>query len=238
MNIRLDKFLSNRGVASRRGVDIVLKRGWVRVNGVVVYEPGIRIDPEKDIVEIRGKKLRQPCFEYYALNKPKGVISTALDEKGRESVVSLIRSKERLYPVGRLDKNTTGLILLTNDGELANKLTHPRYHVEKKYELIIDGLVTKKQIEKFKNGVDLEDGKTAPAHLKILSTNEKNTILQATLYEGRKRQIRRMCKTLGMRLVDLKRVQIGPLHIGKLKLGQYRKLTSKEIALLKKQSSL
>lgn len=234
--IRLDKHLSNLGVCSRRDVKQLLVHENVTVNGKRVRESGTRIDPQRDVVELNGKRIRQKQFLYYMLNKPKGIISTTSDEFNRKNVTALIPSKERIYPVGRLDKDTTGLILLTNDGDLTNRLIHPKYHIYKVYHLTLNGIPNAAQLKAFRTGVLLDDGITSPAKVRILKQGRNRSLVEVTLYEGRNRQIRRMCETVGLKLLDLERVQFGPIHIDKLHHGQYRELTQNEIETLKKLS--
>jgi 23S rRNA pseudouridine2605 synthase len=198
-------------------------------------EHGERIPLKSDIV-INGRKLYRPSKVYFMLNKPKDYISTVSDEFGRKNVLSLIKTKERIFPIGRLDKDTHGLLLLTNDGELTNLLIHPRYHILKIYQLTIKGAPSEQQLDRFKNGVELDDGKTLPANIQISYKETGKTVLKVGLFEGRKRQIRRMCETLGMQLLDLQRIEFGPLELGNLKLGEHRTLTSKEVQLLKDSS--
>lgn len=232
--IRLDKYLSHIGYATRAKMRIFFKENEIKINGKEIRDPSIKIDPEKDLITINDEKLGyQPEYEYYILNKPKNVISTTQDELGRETVVDFIESNKRVSPVGRLDKDTTGLVLLTNDGELTHKLIHPKYHVPKTYLLTITGPVADKQIKFFEKGVILNDGKTLPAKAKITSQTNDQTIVEATLYEGRFQQIRRMCYALHLELVDLKRIKFGPIELGTLVEGKYRELTKKEIAELK-----
>lgn len=230
---RLDKFLSNNGISSRRGIKQLLKNENVTVNGKRVRESGTRIDASHDEVKINGKKIKASSLVYFLLNKPKGIISTSSDEFDRTNVTDLIDTPHRIYPVGRLDKDTHGLILLTNDGELTHKSTHPKFHVPKKYQLIIQGNVSEEKMNKLRNGVILSDGLTAPALIKLVKQKERETILEMEIYEGRYRQIRRMCQAIFLDLVDLKRIQFGPIKIGSLKEGQYRKLTENEIEQLK-----
>lgn len=232
--VRLDKFLSNAGVLSRRGIKQLLKKEQLTVNGKRATTSGTRIDPIKDIVLLNGKRIKKPGFVYFLLNKPMGIISTTADEFSRDSVVSLIDTTARIYPVGRLDKDTHGLLILTNDGELTHKLTHPRYHVPKVYRLIIEGKVRPQQVEAFHKGVLLSDGITLPAQTQVLSEKEGKTTLLVTLHEGRNRQIRRMCETVGMQLLDLERISFGPLKLGNLAVGNYRKLTKEDIEKLRK----
>lgn len=231
--IRLDKFLANAGILSRRGIKQFLKKETVTVNGKRVTESGIRLDPQKDIVLINGQKIKKPELVWYMLNKPMGYISTTSDEQGRQNVTELIDTHVRIYPVGRLDKDTHGLLLLTNDGELTHQLIHPKYHVPKVYRLVIQNKPNVKQIKLFQTGVMLDDGITLPSQTKIIMSNSKQTILEVTLHEGRNRQIRRMCEAVGLELLDLQRISFGPLKLGNLKLGNYRKLLNEEIQSLK-----
>lgn len=240
--IRLDKFLANAGVSSRREIKILLKTQNLTVNGKRITESGMHIHPEKDIILLNGKKITKPGFVYFLLNKPMGYISTTADEYGRDNVISLIDATERIYPIGRLDKDTHGLLILTNDGEITHKLTHPRYHVPKVYRLIIAGKPTERQLELLRTGIMLEDGITLPAEVQVLKTaiphsmrdlKVTSTVL-ITLHEGRNRQIRRMCDTVGIDLLDLERIAFGPIKLGSLPTGEYRKLSEKEIAALKK----
>jgi len=234
--IRLNKYLANQGIAARRDIKQFVKEQIVTVNGERVKEPGVRIDPQKDHVMVNGKEIKPPQLVYYLLNKPQGIISTTADEYGRKNVLSLIPETQRIYPVGRLDKDTTGLIILTNDGELTNKLTHPKFHVYKVYRLIVQGRVNRPQLNALRNGVLLDDGITAPAKVHVVQETMNQSTLEITLHEGKNRQIRRMCETVGLHLINLQRVQFGPIRIENLKLGKYRELTKKEIALLKEAS--
>lgn len=231
--IRLDKFLANAGILSRRGIKQFLKHEQVTINGKRVTESGIRIDPQKDTVLINGQKIKKPETLYFLLNKPMGYISTTSDEQGRDNVTQLIDTNERIYPVGRLDKDTHGLLILTNDGELTHQLIHPKYHVPKIYRLLINGKVLERQIKFFQTGVMLDDGITLPAPTKVVSVNNGKTIVEVTLHEGRNRQIRRMCEAVGLELLDLQRISFGPLKLGNLQLGDYRHLTKEEIHQLR-----
>ncbi len=231
LTIRLNKYLANLGIASRRDIKDLLKHQVVTVNGERVKESGFRIDPDTDDIRLNGKKIKPPEMVYYLLNKPKGIVSTTADEYGRKNVTSLIPEKQRIYPVGRLDKDTTGLLILTNDGTLTNLLTHPRFHVDKLYRLQIKGGVTNEQLRALRHGVLLDDGITAPAQVSVVN----NSILEMKIHEGRNRQIRRMCETVGVSLLELQRIKFGPLSLGSLPIGKFRKLTTSEIASLKKQ---
>ena len=230
---RLNKYLANLGICSRRDVKHFLKLESVTVNGEQAKEPGIRINPYHDTIHINGKVIKPPQLVYYLLNKPKGVVSTTADEYGRKNVISYIKSKERIYPVGTLDKDTTGLIILTNDGELTNMLTHPKYHVNKVYRVLVKGRVNAAQLKALRNGVLLSDGITSPAEVKIVTEKPHESVLEITIHEGRNRQIRRMCETVSLQLLELQRIKFGPLVIGKLEPGQYRQLTRDEIQTLK-----
>lgn len=234
--IRLDSYLSSLGVAARRKIEYVLKSKNVLVNEVRATEPGIRIDPKKDQITINGKKVYRPRLEYVLLNKPFGIISSARDEQRRKTVTDLIRSKSRLFPVGRLDKDTTGLIIVTNDGEFTNLLTHPRYHIPKTYRLYVQGIVDSSSVAKFKNGIKLDEGITSKCEATIISSHERMTVVKVVLYQGWKRQIRRMCEVLGWNLVKLERIAIGSVRIGNLKEGEFRNLTEQEIASLQKSA--
>jgi 23S rRNA pseudouridine2605 synthase len=235
--IRLNKYLANLGVCARRDVKALLKSQNVTVNGERVKEQGVRINPQKDDIRLNGKRLQPPTLVYYLVNKPKGIISTTSDEYGRKNVTSLVPKVGKIYPVGRLDKDTTGLILLTNDGELTNLLTHPSYHVYKMYRLIVAGRMTKEQLRALRNGVLLTDGITAPAQVKIIKEDSHQTILEMTIHEGRNRQIRRMCETVGAELLELDRVKFGPLSKGNVGLGKYRELKTEEIQSLRSTAS-
>lgn len=233
---RLDKFLSNRGVASRRDIKRFLKNNEVTIGGKRATESGIRVG-ENDTVLVNGEILKSEILRYFVLNKPVGIISTVSDEFGRENVVSLVKTDVRVYPVGRLDKDTSGLILLTNDGALTHRLTHPKFHVPKTYLLTVQGSVPHEKLAHFRNGVILSDGITNPAKAEIIGKGERSVIF-VVLFEGRYRQIRRMCEALEIELLDLERVEFGPVKIGKLKSGEHRALTKTEITKLKQAVKL
>lgn len=232
--IRLNKYLANLGICARRDVKQFLKSKNVTINSERIRESGTRFYPSVDEILINGRKIMPPKLVYYLLNKPKGIISTTADEYGRKNVTALVPNVGKIYPVGRLDKDTTGLILLTNDGALTNILTHPSFHVHKTYRLHILGNISKEQRKALQNGVLLSDGITAPAQVKIISSNNGRTLLEMTIHEGRNRQIRRMCETVGLNLLDLDRVTFGPIQKGSLSLGKFRELQEDEIASLKR----
>ncbi|KKR51342.1 MAG: Pseudouridine synthase [Candidatus Curtissbacteria bacterium GW2011_GWA1_40_16] len=228
--MRINKYLASIGIASRRKVDELIGESRVKINGKTA-SLGDHADPQKDIVEVDGRKVgEKEKLVYIALNKPEGYTSTAAHIKGEKSVLELIKSSVRLYPVGRLDKDSTGLILLTNDGELAQKLTHPKFHIPKTYEVKVLGSVSKTQIEMMEKGIKLEEGATKPAKVQIKSESlPHHSILEITLYEGKKRQIRRMLATLHLHVLELKRTSVGPVKIGNLQVGKYRTLTEEEL---------
>lgn len=230
--VRINKYLASRGVASRRAVDILLSDGRVLVNGQVA-KLGEKINPDQDALIVDGNSIAaEISLEYVALNKPRGVVSTSSDEFNRVKVIDLVPSKNRLFPVGRLDEDSHGLILLTNDGALAQKLTHPKFHIPKTYQLLIQGPVSQSQLDRLQNGVWLKEGKTLPTQVKVLSSKDNRTLLELTLREGRNRQIRRMCGKLNLQLLDLKRLAIGPVKLDNLKSGAFRPLTKSEIKSL------
>src|SRR5688572_2655138 len=230
--MRLGKYLAHAGVASRRGAEEIIRAGRVTVGGETVTDPARDVD-DSSRVAVDGRGLRgAEARTVYLVNKPRGVVSTAKDTHGRPTVVSLIRGERaRLYPVGRLDAETTGLILLTNDGELANQLTHPRFRVPKTYIAeVTGGFVPEARLRQLREGVELEDGKTAPAQVRQLEPG----VLQITIREGKKRQVRRMIEAAGRRVIDLRRVRFGPLGLGDLPPGKSRKLTPAEVERLRK----
>lgn len=234
---RLDKYLAGLGICSRRNVGQFLKGQNLSINGRRATEPGTRVNIKTATITLNGTSFKKPKLVYYMVNKPANVISTVSDEFGRKNVTTLVPSKQRIYPVGRLDKDTTGLIILTNDGELANKLTHPRYEVHKIYRLTIRGRINERQLESLQNGVVLEDGLTAPAGVRTLKQTGSSTILEIVLHEGKNRQIRRMCEALHIQLMALERIKFGSLSIGDLKEGKYRELSEKELQALRKLAS-
>jgi 23S rRNA pseudouridine2605 synthase len=233
--MRLAKFLANSGVASRRAADQIIQSGRVTVGGDVVTDPARDVDAGSGVaVDGRPVGKRAQELVVYAVNKPAGVVSTASDPQGRPTVVSLVKVAERLYPVGRLDADTTGLILLTNDGDLAHRLTHPSFEVDKTYRAVVQGGPVREQaLRALRAGVELEDGMTAPARV----TRVKPDTLEITIHEGRKRQVKRMCQFVGHRVVKLQRVRFGPLMLGELPLGANRKLSANEVSLLRSAGS-
>jgi 23S rRNA pseudouridine2605 synthase len=229
--LRLAKFLAGAGVASRRASEEIIRDGRVSVDGEVVQDPARDVD-ERHTITVDGSAIGQRATQLlvYALNKPAGVVSTAKDPQGRPTVVALIGGPVRLYPVGRLDADSTGLILLTNDGALAHRLTHPKFEVDKTYRAVVrNPPVRGSTLDMLRAGVELEDGRTAPARV----VRVKPDTLEITIHEGRKRQVRRMCEHVGHRVVSLQRVRFGPLQLGDLAVGSYRRLNEREISLLR-----
>ena len=230
--IRINKFLAELGVGSRRAIDKMIEEKRIKVNGVLA-ESGIKVD-KSDKISVNGKLLE---FEkkkkvYFMLNKPKRVLSTAKDERGRKTVIDLIDTKERIFPIGRLDYDTEGLLLLTNDGEIFNKVIHPRTEVYKTYLVEARGNINMTTLNKLKRGVMLDDKMTLPAKAKILLADERHTELHFAIKEGRNRQVRRMFELVGHPVINLKRIMLGELNLDGLEVGEYRPLTKKEINYL------
>jgi pseudouridine synthase len=230
--VRLHKLMAEAGVASRRKSEELILAGEVKVNGEVVREPGFKVDPDKSRIEVRGKRIVPEKKAYILLNKPRGYVTTARDTHGRPTVLDLVRSTVRVVPVGRLDKDTEGLLLLTNDGELANRLTRPRYEVDKVYEVVVEGRPADVKLNRLRKGVTLEEGKTAPAEVEVLWQGKDRTGLQMTIHQGWKRQIRRMCETIGHPVKTLKRLRVGPLSLRGIPVGGYRLLAEDEVTVL------
>jgi 23S rRNA pseudouridine2605 synthase len=230
--VRLAKFLAHGGVASRRKAEEIIAKGLVTIGGEVVTDPARDVDAG-DEVRVNGKPVAAETREVWMVNKPAGVVSTAREPGNRPAVVDLVETRARLYPVGRLDADSTGLLLLTNDGELANRLTHPRFEVPKTYRAQLRSAISDGELELMRSGVELEDGCTAPAKVKRLGSRE----IEIVLREGRNRQVRRMVEVVGNRVMALRRVRFGPLGIGALKEGQARRLSQDEIARLRKAAA-
>ena len=228
--MRINKFLSSLGIASRRAIDKYIEEGRIKVNGVIA-STGIDIT-EDDEIYIDNKKIETKRIEekvYFMLNKPLEVLSASSDDRGRKTVVDLIKTDKRIFPIGRLDYMTSGLILLTNDGELFNRLVHPKSEIYKKYYIKVFGEVKKEEIEELKKGVLLEDGKTLPAKISGIKYDKNKTSMYISIREGRNRQIRRMIEKFGYKVLMLRREKIGELSLGDLKEGKYRELTKEEI---------
>jgi 23S rRNA pseudouridine2605 synthase len=230
--VRLAKYLSRAGVASRRAAEDLIAAGKVRVAGEVVTDPARDVD-ESSRVEVNGRSVAPEPREVWAVNKPPGVVSTAREPGRRRAITELVDSERRLYPVGRLDTDSTGLILLTNDGELANRLTHPRYGVAKTYRVRLARPPADRDLERLRRGVRLEDGPTGPAEVARLGERE----LEVTIREGRKRQVRRMIEAIGNEVKALSRVRIGSLELGELRRGEARRLDPGEVSALWEDSA-
>jgi 23S rRNA pseudouridine2605 synthase len=234
---RLQKVLAAAGVDSRRKCEELILEGIVRVNGKVVEKLPFFVDPEKDIITVNGRKIRAAKKVYFLLNKPKGVLCTNRDPQGRKKAIDLVHINERIFCVGRLDADTTGLIILTNDSELSNRLTHPRYGISKTYVARIKGEIKAEQIEKLKKGIWLAEGKTSRATVKILKRRHMESLIEITIQQGLNRQVRRMLAKIGFPVKSLTRTKIGGLAIRGLGVGKYRQLTNTEVACLKKASA-
>ena len=237
MKERLHKILAHAGVASRRAAERMIREHRVRVNGVLVVEQGTQVDPARDRIEVDGQPLAraEEAHHYVALNKPIGVVSTAHDPEGRPTVVDLVRASRRLYPVGRLDIDSEGLVLMTDDGELTFRLTHARFGVEKEYyvHVVCPDPIDQRLVDQLHEGVILDDGLARAIRANVLKTNSRGGSLRVVLVEGRQRQVRRMLAALGSTVERLQRVRIGPLVLGELELGQHRALRPREVEALR-----
>lgn len=232
--MRLQKFLAHCGVASRRQAEVIISQSRVSVNGKIVTNPATDVN-DQDLVKVDGKTVKiNKTYKYYLLNKPLGVVSTASDEKGRVNVIDLIESDKRLYPIGRLDMDTTGIILITNDGKLTQILTHPKYELSKTYIAKVKQRPNKDSLNKLRSGVYIDGRKTKEAQVKILNSYENETLIEISIEEGRNRQIRKMFDAIGHPIISLKRVKIGEIEIGGLMVGDYRELNKEELAYITK----
>lgn len=229
---KLQKVIARSGVASRRRAEILIADRRVKVDGVVAHV-GMRVDPSVATVEVDGATIPvDPTFVYYLLNKPIGVVSTASDPQGRETVVNLIPTDVRVYPVGRLDQDSAGLLLLTNDGALTARLTHPRYNVEKVYNVLVEGSISAATLKQLTTGIDLEDGVATAQSARVIDRSEGQTMIELVLTEGRNREVRRMADAVGHSVISLFRIAIGPIRDGGLRSGMWRELTSDEVRSL------
>ncbi len=239
MEERLHKIIAASGVTSRRKAEELIIAGRVAVNGKVVTDLGSKAEAAKDEIKVDGVALtRQGKPQYILLFKPAGYITSVEDPRGRRTVMDLLPKGERLYPVGRLDYATSGLLILTNDGQLTNALLHPRYHVPKCYHAAVPGEVAPQQLDKLRRGVALEDGMTAPAKCRVVRQDAKQTVLELSIHEGRNRQVRRMLAAVGLSVVWLSRRAFAGLTLDGLKPGEYRKLTGDEVLQLKRIAGL
>jgi 23S rRNA pseudouridine2605 synthase len=237
MQERLQKVLAKAGIASRRGAEKLIRQGKVRVDGKVVTEMGTKVDPGTQAIECEGIALSsQEKKVYVLLHKPSGYLSTVDDPQGRPIVTDLLKNiKERVYPVGRLDLDTEGALLLTNDGELAQKILHPSHEVNKTYVAKVKGLPGKKKLDALSKGIELEGRKTWPADIEVLKTKVQSAIIRIIIHEGRKRQVRKMFEAIGHPVLELKRIAYGQLELGELRPGKYRFLTPADIKLIFKK---
>lgn len=233
MKERLQKYMAKCGVDSRRKCEEIIALGRVSVNGEIVKEI-ITIDDEVDNVNVDGQTISlAEKLIYIILNKPVGVITSVKDQFDRKTVTEIVDINERVYPVGRLDFDTSGLLLLTNDGDITFKMTHPSHEVEKVYLARIKGVPTVEEIEKFRNGLRIEDYTTAPSDIKVLREYGNSSLAQITIHEGRNRQVRKMCSVINHPVIDLKRIKMGEIELGNLKSGEWRELTKSEVEYLK-----
>lgn len=236
METRIQKIISDSGYCSRRKAEELIAEGRVRVNGRPC-KLGDKADTSADIISVDGVNLATPTkreLVYYMLNKPRGYVTTASDELDRKCVMDLISDiPERVFPIGRLDRNSEGLLLFTNDGDLANKIMHPSGHISKTYRVTVRPDISEDQLETLSEGVVIDGKKTLPASVQVLDKQEGRVVLQLTIREGRNRQIRKMCESVGLEVARLKRISVGPLRLGMLKSGEYRELTSAELTALK-----
>lgn len=230
---RLQKVIAESGYASRRKAEELIKMGKVYVNGVRVTEMGFKVSGN-DLIDINGKPLKKEDKEYYLLNKPRGVVTTTSDDKNRKTVTDLIETSKRIYPIGRLDYDTTGVLLLTNDGELTNILNHPSSEVSKVYVAKIDGIVEPYRVKKLEQGVMVDGVKTSKARIRIKKLDKKNdaSYIEITIHEGKNHQVKKMFEAIGYKVVKLKRERYAFLDVNSLKSGEYRKLTTKEVKSL------
>ncbi len=231
--IRLQKLLSDCGVASRRACEELIKNGSVKVNGIKAHI-GLKIDPVRDKITVKGKKIIYNNKKYYImLHKPRGYVSTMNDEKGRKCVADLVSDIPcRIYPVGRLDKDSEGLLFMTNDGDFANKITHPSKHIQKTYRVSIRPSISEEHLSKMRNGMNIDGEITAPAEVFVISKEERRVVIQIVIFEGKNRQIRKMCEQLGLEIARLKRISIGSVKMGMLQPGKHRTLNANEMKKL------
>lgn len=235
--IRLQKFMADCGVASRRKSEELIEMGKVKVNGHPA-QIGDKINPKRDIVTVRGKKINKTDRMYYiALNKPRGYVTTVSDELGRKTVMDLIDCKARVYPVGRLDKDSEGLLILTNDGSFANALTHPKHNYAKVYRVTVRPSVNDEILEKLRSGIEIDGRMTAPCDVNVVTEEDGRVVLEFILREGRNRQIRKMCEAVDLQVARLKRISIGPIKLGMLPTGKSRELTDNEVKKLLRSSN-
>ncbi len=235
MEERLQKYLANSGVASRRKCEELILQGKIQVNGNVVSELGIKVDPEKDKISFNGKEIKKTQKHIYILlNKPIGYVTTADDQFGRDTVLDLIKIKERIVPVGRLDMYTSGALILTNDGDFVYKVTHPKHEIEKTYTVTLKGIVTNDEVERLRKGVKIDDYITKEARVKILKIDMEKKVsrLEITIHEGKNRQVRKMCEAIDKKVLALHRSKIGGIGVKDIELGKWRYLRKQEVQKL------
>lgn len=235
MKIRLQKYMAQCGVASRRKCEEMIKSGQVTINGEVVRDMGVKIDPSHDRVFVNGKRISlEENYVYIMLNKPRGYITTVKDQYNRPIVMDLVKDiSERIYPIGRLDYESEGLLLLTNDGNIAFHLTHPRHQIDKEYVVRVEGCPSSEDIDKLRNGIDIGGFITSPAQVDLIRKNKQTSLIRITIKEGKNRQVRRMFDAIGHPVIYLKRIRIGNIKLGNLELGKWRHLTNRELEALK-----
>lgn len=234
--VRLQKYLADCGIASRRKCEQYIQQGKVQVNGKVVTELGTKINPKKVQVKFENREITENRkMVYILLNKPIGYVTTADDQFNRDTVLDLVKVKERIVPVGRLDMYTSGALILTNDGDFVYKVTHPKHEIEKTYTVTLKGIIQNDEVEKLRKGVQIKDYTTKPAKVKILKTDKEKNIsrLEIIIHEGKNRQVRKMCEAIGKKVLALHRSKIGKIGVKDLKLGEWRYLTEKEIQQFK-----
>lgn len=236
--IRLQKYLAECGVASRRKAEQIISEGRVAVNGRIVNEMGFKVEPD-DVVEVDGRQLyTEEKKVYIMLNKPVGYVTTSRDQFSRKTVIDLVEGiSERIYPVGRLDYDTSGLLILSNDGDFTHRLTHPRHEMEKKYIARVQGTPSDEELQKFREGLKIEDYTTAPAKIKVLDKGRETSTLEIIIHEGKNRQVRKMCDAIGHTVLSLQRIEIGGLKLGNLPEGKWRRLLPEEVELLERDSA-
>lgn len=232
--MRINKYIASAGVTSRRKADELIEEGKVRVNGSVLLNPGYHVE-EGDVIEVNGVRIEpEEKKVYYLLNKPVGYVTSTYDKEGRPTVMELVPDNVRVFPVGRLDYNTSGLLIMTNDGELSNKLMHPSHEFDKRYLVRATGIVSRAEAARLAAGIDIGGFVTSPAEVELLRHDRNSTVAEITIHEGKNRQVRRMFKAIGHPVLELTRVGLGKLEIGKLSIGQCRKLGPAEVEYLKK----
>ena len=236
--VRLQKYLAECGVASRREAEKLILDGHVRVNGVVAAI-GQTVEPDSDNIEVDGAPVAQQRLVYIVLNKPRDVVTTAKDTHGRKTVLDLVSGAgARVFPVGRLDMDVEGALLLTNDGELAHRLTHPKFEMEKKYLAGVSGRMTLETAARLAKGVEIEDGSTAPAKVEVIRQRDDATLIRLTLHEGRKREVKRMCEAVGHPVKTLRRIEFSGIDVSGMRVGEWRHLSHEEVETLRRHAGL